>query len=305
MITKSELLKEPVKCGSIYGFEIQSGAGTRWKRKAVDAADPNVQSFAVVGGESRVRTATLRTVQRTCRVNVGPYDPDADYEDEFPVYYLHWEENGLVRIKLKRSRRVELKAEPRVFFTANLNGCLVSVEGPADEPTVYHSNVTDYKGSPGNDQSVPQDKALRRIGKKVAAMYSGYRAMSTQHDNRSETHIQPGHISQYQYQTLVGRPSGAKDERRARTLLEEQARELGKHTAGSVVTSEQSRGAVFGVRDQAGRWAFYFQRQLKVRFHRVHLDLPTGTTQLIPLYEDWATLRCERFWPDGPSVMRF
>jgi hypothetical protein len=304
MITKSELLKDPMKCASIYALEIVSGGVTRLKPKVVTDADPNVADFLVVGGESRVRTAFLRTLKRTCTVNVGPYDPQADDEVEFPVYYLPWEENRVVRTKLKRSRRVELTGEPQVFFTANLNGCLVSVEGPAEEPTVYHSNVIDYKGSPGGDPTVPEDKANRRIGKKVGAMLSGYHGMSAQHDNRKKTHIEPGHISQYRYQVLLGRPSAEVDKDRARRLLEEQDGQLAKTLVGTVVTTPETRGAVFGVR-QGGKWAFYYQRQLLVAYNRVDGLRSDGTPLLTRLYEDWSTLRCEKFWPGGPSTMTF
>jgi hypothetical protein len=305
MITKSELLKNPETCASLYAFEISSGGAIRLKHRDVVDADPNVQDFLVVGGEGRVRTAWLKTVKRTCMVTVGPYDPSADDEDQFPIYYLPWEENRIVRTKLKRSRRVQLAAEPRVFFTANLNGCMVSVEGPADEPTVYHANVIDYKGSPGADPTIDEEKAKRRIGKKVQAMLSGYHAMSGQHDNRRKTYVEPGHITQYRYQVLLGRPSGQLQEERARQVLEEDDLALTKKAIGSVVTTPQSRGAVFGVRDASGKWAFYFQRQLLVRYSRVDGINHDGSQRLTRLYEDWSTLRCEKFWPAGPGVMRF
>lgn len=304
MITRSDLLNDPLKCASQYALEISVGVGARLKSRAVADAPQQVQDFQVVGGEDRVRTVRLKTVKRTCEISVGAYDPDVDDENRFAVYYLPWEMNRIVRTKLKPSRRVKLGAEPRIFFTANLNGCMVSVEGPASEPTVYHSNVIDYKGSPGSDPRVDEEKAKRRIGKKVSAMLSGYHAMSSQHDNRKKTYTEPGHVTQFRYQVMLGRPSAALHERRARLLLEEQDEELAERLAGTVVTTPESRGAVFGVRGENGNWAFYWQRQLLMRFSRVDSN-GNGTTRLTRLYEDWSTLRCEQFWPAGPGTMKF
>jgi hypothetical protein len=56
------------------------------------------------------------------------------------IYFLPWAKGTIYRIRLKPANTEGEK--DNLFFTPNLDGCMVSVEGTQDAPVVYHSNAS-------------------------------------------------------------------------------------------------------------------------------------------------------------------
>jgi hypothetical protein len=135
VITRSKLLKSPEEVGREYAFLVYCGTLVKRKPKAVANAPSQIKAFQQVPGDSRVCTASLAVAVRTCNVSILSYSPLQESETTFPVYYLPWDMNKAIRVTLKPSKHQALAREPDVFFTDNLNGCMVTVEGPPDRPT--------------------------------------------------------------------------------------------------------------------------------------------------------------------------
>ena len=215
------------------------------------------------------------------------------------MYYLPWDSNRVFRITLKPSKHQVLSREPDVFLTANLNGCMVTVEGPPDRPTVYHSNMADYLGSPASDLSIADDMARLFISVKALMMGKAYTLISTQHDKMGEARkglLDPKSITHDKYQVLLGRPG--EDEALAEAMdLIARDKKIKYNQVSGKFECEQSLGSVFGVRATTGLWSFYYQRLLMVSFFRkegTHAS-PTFTWESL----DWRCLTCDMFWPFG------
>lgn len=55
------------------------------------------------------------------------------------VYFLPWSIGSIYRIRPKVEDTVGLNGN--LFFTPNLDGCMVTVEGTQENPTIYHANA--------------------------------------------------------------------------------------------------------------------------------------------------------------------
>jgi hypothetical protein len=64
------------------------------------------------------------------------------------AYYLPWAKRSIYRITPKPATAEGL--DGNLFFTANLDGCMLSIMGAPDKPTIYHSNAAglDYDPNP-------------------------------------------------------------------------------------------------------------------------------------------------------------
>jgi hypothetical protein len=304
VITREKLLLDPEGYGSKYAFLVQRGTACHMKAKAVVGKPKQIVNFCQVQGGSRVLTASLVQKARTCTVAVADFDAGGDSSTTFPIYYLPWDKNQVIRVTLKPSKHRAVVREPDVFFTDNLNGCMVTVEGPPDRPTVYHSNVMDYLGSPGGDTSMEQDVAELYIAAKAMAMEKGYKAMSREHDKAGESRkglLHPKSITQDAYQTLVGRPSAAEDETRWITKVMAD-RGVKFNENGGVIQFEQSLGTVFGVRGDR-YWRFFYQRLLCGSVYGKRPRTGPQEPGLVWLYDDWRPLYCREFWPFGEGTI--
>lgn len=307
MITREKLLRDPEGCGSKYAFLLQRGIVPELKDKAVVGAPKHIANFAQVPGSCRVTQATLTVgTGRTCTVGVSAYTPATDTSASFPIYYLPWAEDQVVRVTLKPSKHQAVSREPDVFFTDNLQGCMVTVEGPPENPTVYHSNVVSFLGSPAGERGLREDLARFYIEAKVIVMEQGYKAMSAQHDKVGELNrkglLHPKSINQHAYQSLLGRPSGEQDEKRYLEKIMADKGVKGFSDRGGIVKFEVSKGTVFGVRSY-GYWHFYYQRLLCGSFFRKEETKDPLKPRLVWLYDDWRPLYCNEFWPFGEGSL--
>ena len=93
----------------------------------------------------------------------------------FPVYYLPWRSNYMMRIKLKPSPKHPTKekhrfwadetVEPDIFITAALQGCSIFVSGEPDQPVVYHINASSTKGPRDETLNSKDDDEFRGRGR--------------------------------------------------------------------------------------------------------------------------------------------
>jgi hypothetical protein len=300
MLTKTDLLKDPLQSGRQHSLRIVLAAWPQMKSKPVTEGGNVIESFLQVKGESRVALAKLKDAGKTCDVFIEDYSPEIDSESEFPVYYLPWAANTICRMTLKPSKNQKIDKAPQIFFTANLNGCQVIVEGPADRPTVYHCNAQQFLGDPGSDVSMSDKDARQQILLKTMIMELGYKKMSEQFDKKKKglvTHVNPKGIGQQDYQVLVGRPSADADEKRVlKEIMAEKGLKNFTENSG-IINFEQSRGTVFGVCPNGFLWTFYYQKALCLSTYSK--DDSSGKTSLKFLYEQWHVLECNEFWPHG------
>lgn len=302
MITRSKLLSLPAEYGRRYSFLVKGSSESpidfNLKNKTVANAPRTIEGFHQVHGDSRVCTASLSIEGRACTVSVGNYSP-VDTETIFPVYYLPWDLDRVYRVTLKPSKHQAVSREPDVFFTANLNGCMVTVEGPPDRPTVYHSNMASFLGDPGTDKSLSEEVAQLYISAKALMMGKAYSLMSEQHDKTGEARkglLGPKSITQDKYQVLLGRPG--EDEALAQAMdLIARDKKIKYDNASGKFECEQSLGSVFGVRAATGLWSFYYQRLLLVSFLRKE-GTPSKPKFAWERF-DWRCLTCDMFWPFG------
>ena len=66
------------------------------------------------------------------------------------VYFLPWSGQQIYRIRPTAGNTPGVNGN--LFFTPNLDGCMITVEGTQQNPTIYHSNASD--DLPANEQAV-------------------------------------------------------------------------------------------------------------------------------------------------------
>ena len=62
------------------------------------------------------------------------------------VYFLPWAKKSIYRIRPKAGNTPGLAGN--LFFTPNLDGCMITVEGTSQNPTIYHSNAANAPRTP-------------------------------------------------------------------------------------------------------------------------------------------------------------
>jgi hypothetical protein len=238
------------------------------------------------------------------------------------IYYLPWSKDQVLRTTLRSVKAAALRAgkvaaavnppnaaanppqntnDPDVFFTANVNGCMVTVEGTREEPTVFHANAMSIGGSPVNFAVHQRDAAGARdaMVAKAAAMSRRTATMSLDAPKvpRAGAPVVAQEMKQAQYQYLVSENmAGAGQEAEIERVRAEIGRASGfRDKLDRRVRFESSVGTVFGVRDNAGLWTFYYQKLVNYKIYK-----PKGVWS--PTWEEqpgslWYVAECRQFWP--------
>lgn len=259
MPATEEFLAKPQAFASQYALRPLLGTEdkSKLKRVNVDAGKAVYQ----VHGQNRVLYARVeRDLEEQNLYNVEFSETQLTAE-WFPVYWLPYQHNKTYRITLKGSKKTGLTANH--FFTPNLTGCLVHVDGPPNEPTVYHSNAEKHTtGKSGADAKVLD------VLHKIQTMQARIRAATTREP--------VGALNMTAYA-----PHSLSDE-----MLMSEAERLGKERSASFATMSQA-ATVFGVRDaDSGNWTFYYQSLTKLAYIKGSMSI----TQ-------WIVNRCDPFWP--------
>ncbi|EPX62046.1 hypothetical protein D187_009949 [Cystobacter fuscus DSM 2262] len=230
----------------------------------------------------------------------------------FPIYWLPWKANQIIRTTLTPSKKHHLPLlataafqEPHVFVTATVNGCSVFVEGSETEPTVYHANA----GGTGGSIETPHGLIA-----KVSRMETVYKAFS--HHAVKKTPGPTGRsLSAGRYMSeQVGGVSRAQDDARI-------AKQLGvnRNLAPITVINEKGKsrvrhigdfktitfGTVFGVRDpRTGAWTFYVQHRVRATHWKKVLRFGRSSNpNTWQQFDTWTDLTVQEFWPRGSGTV--
>lgn len=251
--------------------------------------------------------------------------PGAVVAPRMAIYYLPWAENKFLRTTLRSTRNQALRGakpaiaanaannaaippqdtnDPDIFFTANVNGCMVVVEGTREEPTVYHCNAIAHAGSPLTSAVTNQDSATaqNQIGQKVNWMTTRMDTMSLASPKNprgvAQTAAPRKATNQNDYMVLgfEGVVGAGQEEEWAR-IKSGIVRMTGlKRQSDTQVRIQESVGSVFGHRLN-GLWTFYFQ---KLVCYQIWKKAGTFKTRWQPQQTDlWWVADCREFWPNG------
>jgi hypothetical protein len=230
-----DLYDDPLAIAKTYALKIAGKAGVREKRFPSVYVEAGPLSY----------TETLQTTFGQLQVKAGTPVYATGQEDtatsaiintslENPgnaprVYYLPWGIKSIYRVTPKAATGESL--DGNLFFTANLDGCMVSIMGTCEKPTIYHSNARGLDYDPNLSGLLENLEKIDRMHKGVATFAS----LPKKGQNQDVATRNPKHFNflaydQGSYQVQVS----------------------------TVLIQNLSYGAVFGVRKQ-GLWTFYQQ----------------------------------------------
>ena len=258
--------ENPVEFARLHPLTVL-GPGFAMKEKPFDHGEETITGYQVPG------------LNRICWFDVDRMrgDPtvlevglEANFDEALePAYWLPWQQNEIIRTTLRPSKKAEGAlegVEPNFFFTAPLTGCSVFVEGPRDQPTVYHANALSHAGT--FDTPLRKQAFLELQRTKIEEMEARFRGFSTQHEklSRGEVRTPPGERARET--TMMDYMSRAHRSDFPQDLVEVVRKATnGKFSkievAGNKIVVTNIEGTVFGVRDH-GEWTFYFQRRVRI-----------------------------------------
>lgn len=336
------LVENPKKFGKLFPLHPRNPPlepGTWSKRKEVDG-----DSFYQVKGEKRI--LWLKLIKSYYGEGGYSFDFSETPEDGYePVYWLPWGANQVYRTALRPSKKFsdpgksfdyltglvlrsafsgdsrdpaelerDLKiafalggVDPRLFFTATINGCSVFVEGTEEEPIVYHANAADHLMGFHQIDSGLAFAVLQK--EKIEHMVKQYRKFSGGHPKGPRSSLLPPSPTTVTLPTdylVVGQDKHYMEwfKEDVRRLVEQYVSEEGsfKISMESIkdVKLEEGAGTVFGVRS-GGRWKFYYQKLVFVTcFRNEGVFKPDWKKK-----SHWYVAECEQFWPEGGGSYRF
>ena len=316
---------------AIISFDQEQSAregGEYLKRKLGDE-----ELWSVKGSARIVATDLMPSGNRVwVRVQIDNLDT-AVTADWMPTYWLPWGRNRIIRTTLRpRSLTTRTGAakegitrigvnnanyapdsnDPDFFITSAVNGCTVFVEGPEEQPTVYHGNAIGVKDAQGRG---PTDLALagkgtaaqNLIAQKVATMEDQYRRLSEGDPklSRGAGPFAPGAakvLTQTEYQVLVlDGKIGKGYEAEAKQVSSDIA--AGAGVREKEVRLKKSQGTVFGLRT-GRKWKFYYQKLVCYEFWEDTAPKwkPAKWEKSKTRPPDFRVVAAGEFWPNGPGM---
>jgi hypothetical protein len=229
---------------------------------------------------------------------------DAPQEHGFPCFWLPWGGNEIYKMTLVDKRPDKTGGEPKIFFTAAVNGCSIFVEGSEEAPTVYHANALGMNpnGFDPNTQlfalradrsmlmrdrllAIPEPKRGNGVGLRVTEggdyMIDYMQAVPTQEEQRLKEEAARW-LRKKKIQYGTGTAMGARGLQRDLDI--------------QVETHE---GTVFGVK-KGKRWSFYYQRRVSAQY-----ATPKSSTADLTQARNWdrhslwLSAEVVKFWPTG------
>ena len=178
--------------------------------------------------------------------------------DRVPTWFLPWQSNTLVEMTIPRSSGLneDDPNDPRIFFTAAINGCSVMVRGDAREPTIVHAGISQGQTPYGNQPGAFWRDLLCA-------------EMASIDDRRRLFGV---HNTDYVNQTGVSGRAFTQNTDDYRQWL--RALPPNGYTVEDVIPW----GAVFGIR-YGSLWSFYLQENATVRRVRIERRRETVTYQ--------------------------
>ena len=288
-----------------------------------------------VKGDARIVATDLVSAGNRVMVRVKVDNLDAAIAgDWMPTYWLPWGRNRIIRTTL-RPRSLTTRAgaakagitqigvnnanyapdsnDPDFFLTAAVNGCTVFVEGPEEQPTVYHGNAVGVKDA--KDRG-PMDLALagkgkaaqNLIGQKVTTMQDRFNRLSVGDPKQTRgggafTDQPAKVITQADYQMLVmdgkiGSGFGSEAKQAVADIATREGVEKKE------VRLKKSQGTVFGFRT-GGKWKFYYQKLVCYEFWEDVASKwkPAKWVKSTTKPPDFHVVASGEFWPTGPGMV--
>lgn len=166
-----------------------------------------------------------------------------------PVWFLSWESHHLIEMNIppRQNEDDNDPQDPKIFFTAAINGCSVFVQGDPSSPTVTHAGISQTQTPYGNDPSTFWRDLL--------------------YANQAANNLYPGRtweVNNTDYINQTGVSGGAQTANTDKYLKWLKGQPSGVTTVSHVVPW----GCVFGIR--YGRlWTFYLQENATVYTYKV------------------------------------
>ena len=148
-------LKNPVGYSQKHMLLIGNGLRSTTTAQATAKGDfssdlaPKAHYLSVSKGV-RVLSCNIKPTESRDRATMAAGTVDVDVRDvtnaqpnDFPIFFLPWAADHVVKIKLS-DPRVNPGGDVKIFFTAAVDGCSVFVEGDPSNPTVYHANAMSH-----------------------------------------------------------------------------------------------------------------------------------------------------------------
>ncbi|MFM9915483.1 MAG: hypothetical protein ACKVOX_06720 [Rhizobacter sp.] len=204
---------------------------------------------------------------------VIPSGPDKVPRGYLPVWFLPWESRHLIEMTIPpRSNDDDDDPEdPKLFFTAGINGCSVFVRGDPTSPTITHAGITQSQTPYGNDPASFWRHLL-------------FANLAGQNVHSGKT----WEVNNTNYINQTGVSGGAFTANTDRYLKWLQSLPSGPIT----VTQVDPWGCVFGIR--YGRlWSFYLQENAVVHTYKIvskySTEQVTSTKKVMGLYNKEVT----------------
>lgn len=265
-------------------------------------------SFTEVRGDNKVAYCKIKAASEV-RPLPGDMSAAVSYSDHIrlwvlrvkytssrgaiPCYYLPWQKDHMLRIKLKPSvhhaatsgLRREV-VEPNLFVTAALQGCSIMVSGDPRQPVVYHLNASSTTGPAGETFGGGDAQFDIAARAKVQHMRGRFDMARAQHPKEGPPvggfTTAGAHVTDYMPGVKPMIATGLQARYWPRVKNRARARR-----DGSPEIQVGQFGTVFGVR-KSGLWSFYRQTRTVISYR------PTGSDNYV---DEWVDPVAVRFWP--------
>jgi hypothetical protein len=180
-----------------------------------------------------------------------------------PVWFLPWWSNAITSMTLPpkippRPDGITRNLDPDFFFTAAINGCSVFVHGSAKTPTVSHAGTSEPRSTKAFETFT--DITGTKVQQKSDNFFVGGNPRlhwTRVHQRHFGTDTDARSIHTQDYKNYLGTQNTPEAVEYQKFLRDGADRTL-------CIDEVQSSGCVFGLRDAAGNWSFYLQKNIEV-----------------------------------------
>ena len=279
MSTLAKLYESPLETARQFALVI-TGMGAKIREKQTYTAHDLALKQVYAG----------RPVYATCTANTGRMHIEATEvaESNTKIYFLPWAKTSIYRVRPKPGNPDGVNEN--LLFTPNLDGCMVTIDGKPESPTVYHANAA------GLPFSLQEEQAIQKAGEFGGEM-----------ENRLKIQKMADNLGVFK--KILPKTPPPDSELPAKTaefnLLEYGlgTRQVTTQNAFGQVDIEQEvhYGAVFGVRKE-GAWTFYkqsfriFRKEQDVKKPTGFLGLGKGEVAREKII-NYSVVDARKFWP--------
>lgn len=282
MPTFQDLYNNPLGTAGQYPLVI-SGSINSVRQKAAHGA--TLELMQVYAGRAVYAAATTEgnVLKVKASGNAGTATPQ--------VYFLPWARGAIYRIRPKQANTAGVASN--LFFTPNLDGCMITVEGTPDAPTIYHSNAATIQFTPEEQQSM--------TGVSEMATYTTEQHLKIAKMAQNAQLFQGVAARNPRVPTTPAKPSKDFDILEYSPTLPQQVMNVADWGL-QLLSQDFLYGAVFGVRKN-GVWTFYkqsfrIQRQEWDEVQKKGWNPFSSETQLVRQKTvTYAVTSAEKYWP--------